>query len=259
MNSLSNPDWYDALKDDQPLRTRTFTEELATDIYTKALASPARKTFFFHKRRILGAAIIAVAACMVFLFTNTLESNVAPASPPKIGSEAGPLDPQIRDTLINSRLIREGKKEILLEKRINGNHVLIYSAPPASAESASLIIDILKWTDYGDDHSVGTGLDGWSQAYSGQGEDKASMMPGVTWGGEIGYGDLKLFNGNITESNISGIRVVDGSGKQWDAHIFPSSDGSRYWFVDIAELVKNYKIEALDAQGAVLSSFSPNF
>jgi len=255
MNSLSNPDWYDALKKDQPLRTRTFTEELAAGIYTQALAAPARRTLFMHKRKMLGAAMIAATVCAVILYVNMPESNVAPASPSETLAAAGELDPQIRDTLINRRGNQE-KKQILLEKRVNGNLELIYSAPPQSANSSSLIIDILKWTDYGGDRSVGTGLDGWSHDFSGQGEDAAIVMPGVTWGGSTEYGSLTIFNGNISLSNIAGIRVVDGSGKQWNAHIFPSSDGSRYWFVDMVVPVKDYKIEALDAHGAVLSTYS---
>ncbi|RKP51490.1 hypothetical protein D7Z26_17025 [Cohnella endophytica] len=256
MNSLSNPDWYDTLNKDQPLRTRTFTKELAAGIYTKALATPARGTFFSHRRRMLGAAMIAIAACVIFLFVNKTGSNVAPASPSKAGVVVSELTPQIRDALIN-RSGTEANKQILLEKRVGGNLELIYSAPPKSANSSSIIIDILKWTDYGGDRSVGTGLDGWSHDFGFQGADDATVMPGVTWGGITGYGSLAIFNGNISRSEIAGIRVVDGSGKQRSAHIFPSSHDFRYWFVDMDGPVEGYKIEALDSNGAVLSTYSP--
>ncbi|RXZ78510.1 hypothetical protein EBB07_26580 [Paenibacillaceae bacterium] len=257
MNSLRDPHWYDALKKQQPLRKRMFTEEMAAGISKLALEAPARRPFFLQKSHRFGAVMIIAAACAVILLTNLPVSNVVPTVPSNAGVSALTLDPQIRDRLINPRDNKAPQKQILLEKMINGNLALIYSSLPESANSTALYIDILQWKDSGN-RSIGTGLDGWSHAFSSLGaEAGGTVMSGVTWEGKLSYTGLNIFTGKLLQSDIAAIRVVDGSGEQWDAHILPSSDGSRYWFVDMSIPVEDFKIEALDAHGTVLSTHSP--
>ncbi|MFC3747318.1 hypothetical protein [Paenibacillus sp. GCM10012306] len=256
MDSLSNPDWYDTLKEDQPFRTRNFTEAHVADISTKAVTAAARSTFFKRKR--VGAVMIAAVACTILLYSNMLTSNVAPVASTQAGGTIGTLDPHIRDRLINSSSSQAQQKEILSEKRVNDHLELIYSVPSNPALSSALSIDILRWTDYGGDRSIGTGLDGWSHVFRGQaGGIDNLVMTGVSWDGKITYDGLNLFTGKLLQSSIAGIRVVDGSGKAWDAQLSPGPNGSRYWFVDMLVPVNEFRIEALSEHGTVLSSYSP--
>ncbi|TVX99895.1 hypothetical protein [Cohnella terricola] len=262
MNNLSKPHWYYDLEKDQPVRTRIFTEELAARIYSKALKMPARRSFLLNKQKMFGAVMIVAAVCVLSLTMNFPKLNVAPASPSKAEGVADALTPQFRDTLINHSGNAEPQRQILLEERINNNFVLIYSSLPKTTSSSELYMDLLKWTDYGGDRSIGTGLDGWSHAFGSSAAEgtKPLVVSGVSWGDiefPLGtYGVLSIFTGELFQSNIASIRVVDGSGKQWKAHIFPSSDGTRYWFTDMLGSVKDFKIEALDEHGTVLSTHS---
>jgi|GEM_PF-5470100 len=259
MNNSSNPEWYETLKKDQPLRTTTFTKELAGRIYKQALAESDRQTALPSRRWMLAiATAVSAMLCVVLLFAQQQQA-APPASASAEITRVAALDPDIRDTLIHLSGAQGFEKRILAEKRIYDDLVLIYSAPPESTESSELFVDILKWTDYGGDRSVGTGLDGWALAHSGFGAlSGQESMPGVRYDGLMTYGELNVLTGKLFETDIAGILVTDGSGRQWAAQVFPCPDGSRYWFADMTVPVEDYRIDALDSQGKVLSSYSPS-
>ncbi|WP_028563715.1 hypothetical protein [Paenibacillus pinihumi] len=257
MKRSSNPEWYTTLKEDQPLRKRMFNEKLATHIYKQALGEGDHSIRPRHWLKVFGAVAAAAALCAVFIFSDILAPDSAPAFPLIIGKSTVVLEPQIRDTLINSGRGDDEKKQVLLEKHIAGNFALIYSAPPKDADNTGVYIDVLKWTDYNGNYSTGTGLGGWSRDYSGQRTGtESSIMPGVVFDGQITYGNLNIFSGNLSQSGIAGIRIRDRLGNHWDADIIPSPDGSRYWLADTQNTGKGTTIEAIDGHGTVLSSYT---
>jgi len=266
MSNLSNPDWYDSLREDQPLRTRTFTKELASGAYEKALAAPAygARRFKLAARPLIAASLLVAIACAWMLsaapFAGTSEPDAVSGVPYIEGTVAGELDPTIRDILIKDRP-KGVTKRILLQKRVPGNLELIYSVSE-EANDPTLYVDVLRWRDYGGDRSVGTGLDGWSHHYSSYGTGATiPVIPGLMLDAIGGYGDLSIFEGKLLDASIAGVRVVNQtSGENWEANVFPGANDSRHWFVDMNEpyeklKLESFAVEALDAEGNVLSSY----
>lgn len=257
MNNWSNPEWYDALKSDQPLRSRTFTDKMASDIHNRALGKPSLQAMAWRKRRMLGTVLIAAALCFIVFFTDMPEKSIAPDSPSPAGSTAPELDRDIRDLLINFRSKTGWKKQVLLEKPLPDNRVVIYSAmPKESGLRDNIYTDILQWKDYGGSQAVGTGLDGWSHWAGMNGsETYFEIMEGVSMDSIATIGNMHYFNGKLDYS-IDGIRLLDGSGSHWDADIIQSEVSGKYWFIiapATAEL-EEYKVAALDKRGNVLGT-----
>lgn len=257
MNNWSNPEWYDALKSDQPLRSRTFTDKMAADIHNRALGKPSRQAMSWSKRRMLGAVLIAAALCFIIFFTNMPEKSIAPDSPSHTGVTAPQLDWEIRDLLINFRSKTGWKKQVLLEKPLTDNQVIIYSImPKESGLKDNIYIDILQWKDYGGSKAIGTGLDGWSHLFSVDDmSTNMTIMKDVYMGGITTIGNMYLFTGKISY-DVEGIRLLDASGNHWDADIVATEVADKYWFAVTPANAKleEYKVAALDKRGKVLGT-----
>ncbi|RJX37130.1 hypothetical protein D3P09_24795 [Paenibacillus pinisoli] len=257
MNNGSNPEWYDALKLDQPLRSRTFTDKMAADIHNRALGKPARQAMSWRKRRTLGAVLIAAALCFIVFFTNMPEQSLVTDPPSHAGATGPELDREIRDLLINYRSKTGWKKQVLLQKPLPDNQVIIYSVmPKESGLKDNIYIDILQWKDYGGSKAIGTGVDGWSHMFSVDGPyTYMTVMDGVTMDAVTTVGNMHLFHGKLAY-DIDGIRLSDSSGNYWDAETVQSQFSGNYWFAitPATSKLEEYTVAALDKKGKVMGT-----
>ncbi|REK71919.1 hypothetical protein [Paenibacillus paeoniae] len=250
--------WYDDLKSDQPLRSRTFTDKMAADVHSRALGKSTKQALSWSRRRILGAVMMVAALCFIVFFTNMPEKEL----PADLTSHAGivsyGLDWEIRDLLINFRSKTGWKKQILLEKPLPDNQVIIYSVmPKESGLKGNVYIDILQWKDYGGSKAVGTGLDGWSHLFSVDDlRTDIAIMNDVYMGPITTIGNMYLFTGKVSY-DMEGIRLLDDSGNHWDAEMIIQSDVTdKYWFAIMPATanLEDYKVAALDKKGKVIAT-----
>jgi hypothetical protein len=257
MNS-DKPDWYDALLGD-PLRQKTFTNELANKIKSRTI-SPVERKFRLRKYWI-GFAVAIVFGIVLFIRDIPLleKWNLATIGQSPAGWRITgiPADEQLVG-LINVGS-REDRRQILHKEVIDRSSMLLFTKT-ILAEEGKMIweIGIANWTQGG---MI------WERA-------RESTIPielvsaeeyEEAWGNnevlrfEAGIATLqsnpafRLIYGSIADSRVSQVRVKDEKHKLYDTTLIHNVHGGySLWYTSLSGNNGNYTAEAVDKEGRVL-------
>lgn len=274
------PDWYKSLQSN-PLKTETFSHQLAFKIKSEALSPSIKKGSFVRRLSLISFSILAGVIGLMLLINKTevlesLQIDVVPSSNSSNSnnssvsiptSAAGPHLTQPGQTPTDEEwetLINKNNpstyKEFLDKAQINENVMLVFSRKLLEYkghQSISVGFDYLEWTsrEWKTSQSVFYHMrrDESGIFYFQRGNNKEVPEERLitAWSG---LDNTPLLYGMVIDSEISQIRITDGKQEQHLAKIIPHSDGYTYWYAEMSSREEPYTVESLNSEGQVLTS-----
>ncbi|MHA7966963.1 hypothetical protein ACX93W_22880 [Paenibacillus sp. CAU 1782] len=281
------PEWYKSMQSN-PLKTETFSQQLAFKIKSEALSPSIKKGSLPRRLSLISFSILAGVIGLMLLINKTeilesLQSNAVPSSNGLASindsassnssesvptSAAGPLSTQPGQTPTDEEweaLINKNNpstyKEFLDKAKINENVTMVFSRKLEEYkdnQSISVGFDYLKWNsgEWKTSQSVFYHMrrDENGVFYFQRGINKEVPEDRLitAWSG---LDNNPLLYGMVIDSEISQIRITDGNQEQYSAKIIPhSSDGYTYWYAAMSSREEPYTVESLNAEGQVLTN-----
>lgn len=252
-----NPDWYGALQDN-PLKGKTFTDQLAVRIATNAISS-TRKTISVPRRlSLIGLAMACVLG--LILFTNERETIK-----PTVTTNSTLADNSEWQQLVNQQ---SPDYDVLYVQNYNDQYTLVVSEnitevtgipviarrnDPPGVQIVTLRVDRFEQTmqPWQPREWAGTISNGFRSNKEGIFYEQAGEKL-ITAISALETTDLLC--GIVVDPDISEVRVTDGQGIQHSATIIPSHYGYTYWFAPLPYQRDEYTVQGLDSRGNIITS-----
>lgn len=268
----SNPEWYDALQGN-PLKEKTFTDQLALKIKTQVILSPGKERSIPRRLSLVSTAMICVLGLILFAnererFTPIITTGFSSVNAPNTSSSSGIKDDQTHaaksltdsewQELINQK-DPNSYKEILYTQSVSDNVMLVFSRKLDEAQgiqALSLGFDLFKRTtqkwnwEQSVFYDVRRVTDG---TFYNQANNKEISKDGLITA-RSGLDNIPLFYGLVLDPEISQIRITDENQIQQIAKIISFKDGYTYWFAALPSQTDGYKLEKIDSEGRVIAT-----
>lgn len=275
-HSDSEPSWYGALRVN-PLRTRTFTSELAAGIRSRAAEAPAPAARTVSRvAALIGTAAASVAGVLLVLgimqgeqkaeipFADTSagieRQQHSDVMPPSIPGDRPTLPVQSPNDSQWQALVDasypESKVSMLHKKVLRDDVMLVFSRKVLSAEgylSASLVVDEFEWSSSGWKSQARVGYHPGDNLLEYSGKGLLTGWSGISLDPEDSGQFVTMFYGIIADPAIVDIRVTEDGGSVHAASVHDAGDGFAYWLAALPPGEKgSYTVTGASEDGTIL-------
>jgi len=264
----SNPDWYEALKGN-PLKVKTFTEEMANQIKMKTIASSVS----YNRRRALvinSVGLLIVLTIFLFVSGNAeIRSALMWKSMPSNEITAVDTISNVDvDQLQYSKSLTDGEwqrffdsvqpyRKMIYRENIGDNRMLVFSTNGMRYGQFALRISTFEWTNRQQDQTKGL-LEHWLLS----GESTSSASPelyeeSIFTASGASDGVYSIYYGTIIDPQVIDIKVSSEEIGEKSATLIHDEDGYSYWLIVLPFGINEnskIKIEALDSENLVLET-----
>lgn len=274
-HSDSEPEWYGALRVN-PLRTRTFTVELAAGIRSRATEAPAVRKVSRVAALIVTTAAASVAGVMLVLGIMQGEQRSVPLGadtaagieslqptdvvlPTMPGDRPAlptrmPSDSQWQELIDLS--YPQQRTTILHKVAIREDVMLLFSRKFLEAEgyrSASLTVNEFVWSTDGWKSQASVGFHPGDNLLEADGKGLLTGWSGISLDPRDSGQFVTMFYGIVVDPSITAIRVVDHQQRVHPASLHDAGDGYIYWFAALPPAERgNYTVTGASSDGKLL-------